>query len=61
MAEAGELTAAPRYWPGRRTRAVAGRQRYPEPKSFQPRRVELSGSGQGWAVGAGPGGAAREE
>lgn len=60
-AEAGELTAAPRHWPGRRTRAVAGRQRYPEPESFQLRCVELSGSGPGWAVGAGPGGAAWEE
>lgn len=27
-AGAGELTAAPRHWPGRRTRAVAGRRRY---------------------------------
>lgn len=52
-AEAGELTAAPRHWPGRCTRAVAGRQRYPELESFQLRRVELSGSGQGWAVGPG--------
>lgn len=43
-AEAGELTAAPRHWPGRRTRAVAGRRRYPEPESFQLRCVELSGS-----------------
>lgn len=46
-AEAGELTAAPGHWSARRTRAVAGRQRYPEPESFQLRRVELSGSGPG--------------
>lgn len=53
----GELTAAPRHWSGRRTRAVAGRPRYPEPReSFQLRRVELSGRGAGPGR-AGPGGA----
>lgn len=53
-ARTGELTAAPRHWPGRRTRAVAGRPRYPEPlESFQLRLVEFGGRG------AGPGRAGR--
>lgn len=55
-AEAGELTAAPRHWPGRRTRAVAGRRRYPEPSLST--RGEWSRAGRArllWGPGrAGP-------
>lgn len=61
-AEPGELTAAPLHWRWQRTRAVAGRPRYPEPSaSFQRRLVEWSDSGGagrgrepgtgGWAPG----------
>lgn len=37
--------------PGGASRAVAGDNGTRSPRSFQLRRVELSGSGQGWAVG----------
>lgn len=51
-AEAGELTAAPRHWPWRRTRAVAGRRRYPEP-SLCSRGARSRAGGAGLWLGAG--------